>query len=104
MNLNLDIGKKDVSFLYRMYYDFQYSYYRRQNYSPVLTRKKFLEDNLIIVFDCNFQNDNIKTGSVDICWEIETLAAVPANKMCHCLIIHDKIIQYSPLTNIVKRL
>ena len=104
MNLNLDIAKKDISFLYRMYYDFQYSYYRRQNYCPVLTREKFLEENLIIVFDCNFQNDSIKTGSVDVRLEIEISAAVPANTLCHCLIIHDKVVQYSPLTNLVKRI
>ena len=102
INLNLDPAKKDISFLYQMYCDFQYSYYSRKDYVPALSRVDFLSNNFMVVFDCNFQNDSIKSGSVDIRLEIETSESMPAGTVAHCLIIHDRIIQYSPLSGIVR--
>ena len=104
INLNLDIAKKDISFLYQMYCDFQLAYYSRTNQTPALSRAEFLANNFMVVLDCCFQNDSVKSGSVDIRLEIETSESMPTGTVCHCLIIHDRIIQYSPFTSLVRRL
>ena len=103
VNLNLNIATKEISFLYEMYRSFQYSYYHREDYVPALTRKSFLEDNFMIVFDCSFQNDSIQSGAVDVRLEIETTEAMPNGTVCQCLIIHDKIFQYSPFSGYIRR-
>ena len=104
-NLNLDIEKKDISFLYEMYVNFLGSYYGRKSggYQSALSRKEFLDSNFIVAIDCKYQNESIKSGSVDIRLEIETMTTVPQVTSCSCLIIHDQLIQYSPLSNMVKR-
>ena len=104
INLNLDIAKKDVSFLYQMYYEFQRSYYSRKDYTPILSCADFLIDNFMVVLDCKFQNDSIKSGSVDIRLEIETSEPMPAGTICQCLIIHDRVVEYCPFTGQVMRL
>ena len=72
MNMSLDVAKKDISFLYQMYYDFQRSYYSRDDYTPALSFVNFLANNFMVVLDCEFLNDFIKSGSVYTCLEIET--------------------------------
>ena len=104
-NLNLDTSKGNVALLYNMYVNFQRSYYNRTDHYDVISdRSDFLSKYPIAVIDCSQQNDSLKTGSVDIRLEIETAASVPAGTSCFCLILHDKLMQYSPLTNIVKKL
>jgi len=104
INLNLDVSKKNIALLYNMYLQFQRSYYGRDNYDVILDRKTFLENQMLVVFDCHQQNDSIKTAPVDIRVEIETANSVPANTVCYCLILHDRIVQYSSLSGIVKKL
>ena len=103
VNLNLDIATKNISFLYQMYRNFQYSYYQREDYVPALSRKSSSEDNFMVVFDCSLQNDSALGGSVDVRLEIETLEAMPVDTICQCLIIHDRIIQYAPFTGFIRR-
>ena len=68
----MEVVKKDISFLYQMYYDFQGSYYSSDNYTPALSLVNFLANNFVVVLECKFQNDSIKSGSVDIHLAIET--------------------------------
>jgi len=87
-----------------MYLNFQQSYYGRNiDVAPCMSRDEF-HDRFLIVFDCKHQVDNLKTAPVDVRLEIETAKSVPAGTACYCLIIHDKLIQYSALSNIVRRI
>jgi len=70
--MNLEVVKKDISFLYQMYYDFQRSYYSSDDCTPALSLVNFLANNFVVVLECKFQNDSIKSGSVDIHLAIET--------------------------------
>ena len=57
----------------------------------------------LCVIDCSKQNDNLKTGSVDVRLEIETTDNIPAQTAAYCLLIFDNVIQYSPLYgNVIK--
>ena len=84
-----------------MYARFQNSYYGKAN-TPLLSPTEFNSKAPIVVIDCSKQNESVKASSVDIKLEIEFDSNVPANTTAYCLILHDKIVTYTPLTGIVK--
>uniref|UniRef100_A0A1B0GCS9 Double jelly roll-like domain-containing protein n=1 Tax=Glossina morsitans morsitans TaxID=37546 RepID=A0A1B0GCS9_GLOMM len=45
------------------------------------------------------QNESLKTGPIDIRIELKASSNIPPNTSACCLIIHDKIFDYVPLTN-----
>lgn len=104
-NMNLDFEKRNISFLYYLYSVFQKSYYNREINSPFVDRTDFIEKYPLFVFDTCHQNDRLKNSiPVDIRLEIQTSSPVPANTSCYCLIIHDRVVEYTPLSGIVRRL
>ena len=58
----------------------------------------------MIVVDCSKQNESIKEGVVDIKLEIELADNAPAETIAYCLIIHDKLFQYNPLSNEINKM
>ena len=85
-----------------MYARFQESYYYKNPGEPCLTLSKFHDIAPLIVIDCSRQNDSLKTGSVDIRLEFETNQNIPANTSAYCIILHDRLVRYNPLTNVIK--
>lgn len=102
-NLNLNFTKNQFSILYEMYTKFQQSYYNHQS-APLFSFEDFKNKAPLIVIDCSRQNESIKSAPIDISLELEFEGNIPANTSAFCLIIHDRIIEYNPLTNIVRRL
>lgn len=102
-DLNLNINNNQYALLYDMYSNFQTSYYNKEA-EPILTKKKFLQEAPLCVIDCSKQNEAIKSGPVDIRLEFESLAPFPANTTAYCLIIHDRIVEYKPISNTVRKL
>lgn len=101
-NLNVSFPDGLYSVLYEMYSRFQGSYYNKPN-SPILTPEKYKSDAPIVIIDCSKQNESIKSSTVDIRLEMDFDDNVPANTTAYCLILHDTIVTYTPLTGIVKR-
>ena len=85
-----------------MYSRFQQSYYNKTN-NPLLTPDKFKDIAPIVVIDCSKQNESVKSSTVDIRVEFEFEKNVPDNTTAYCLILHDTIVTYTPLTGMVKR-
>ncbi|XP_015126364.1 uncharacterized protein LOC107047946 [Diachasma alloeum] len=102
-NLNLDIAHNQSALLYDMYTNFQTSYYHKEP-EPLFDRKKFLEAAPLIVIDCSKQNEFLKSGPVDIRLEFESSEIFPNNTAAYCLILHDRIVEYSLLSGNVKKL
>ncbi|XP_015119982.1 uncharacterized protein LOC107043154 [Diachasma alloeum] len=102
-NLNLDITHNQSALLYDMYTSFQTSYYHKEP-EPLFSRAEFLETAPLIVIDCSKQNEFLKSGPVDIRLEFESSADFPNNTAAYCLILHDRIIEYSLLSGSVKKL
>lgn len=100
-NINTAFDKKRFSVLYDMYARFQNSYYGKTN-NPLLSPDQFKTKAPIVVIDCSKQNESIKSSSIDIKLEMEFKENVPANTSAYCLILHDKIVTYTPLTGVVK--
>lgn len=94
----------DKSLLYQLYSSVQSSYYLGIDDQPCLTRSTFLAKTPLFVIDCSKQLDTLKTGSLDVRIEIQTAKDIPANTSAYCLIIHDSMIQYTPMSGIVKRI
>lgn len=101
-DLNLKFDRNRFAILYEMYIKFQQSYYMREP-QPLLSREDFKKVAPVIVIDVTHQNESIKLGPIDIRVEFQTAKNIPENTSAYCLLIHDRIIEYSPLTGEVKR-
>jgi len=102
-DLNLDFESGDVSKAYEMFIRFRDSYYNTPP-DPMVSRSEFIKKYPLIVIDCSRQNEAIKEGIVDLKLEIENAENVPANTSAYCLIIHDKVFEYNPLTNEINKM
>lgn len=102
-SLNLKFDEDKFSILYEMYVKFRQSYYGLPS-DPLLDLTTFKNQAPLFVIDCSRQNENLKTGPVDVRLEIESLQEIPDNTSAYCLIINDRLFEYKPLSNIVRKL
>lgn len=101
LNLKFDEGKFGI--LYEMYAKFRQSYYNLPM-EPLLDLQTFGYKAPLFVIDCSRQSENLKTGAVDVRLEIESLQDIPDNTTAYCLIINDRLLEYKPLSNTIRKL
>ena len=63
----------------------------------------FLANAPIIVIDTSKQNDSATAPAVDVQLKIEASESL-AGVTAYCLLIHDRIVEYIPLTREVRKL
>lgn len=102
-SINANFKNKQFIILYEMYTKFQASYYNRSS-EPLLTPEQFLNEHTIIVIDCSRQSEVLNTGAVDIRLEFETSDDIPDKTSLYCLLLHDRILKYTPQTGAVRTL
>lgn len=101
-DLNFGLGR--YATVYYDYSTFQKSYYGEERVnSPILNFESF-KNNPIFVIDCSKQNESIKSSTVDVKLEFEAVDKFPAGTVAYCLIIHDAVIEYNPVTGFVHKL
>jgi len=83
---------------------FRNSYYRCDNDEALLNMLKFKDRGPLVVIDCSRQNEMIKSATVDVRIEFDCRENMPDKTTAYCLIIHDRIIEYNPLTNVVRKI
>ncbi|XP_070167753.1 uncharacterized protein [Polyergus mexicanus] len=103
-DMNLDFDKNRWSILYDTYQRFCKNYYGYEYLEPSLTVTQFLQNGPFVIIDCSRQNESVKSATVDVRLEFECKENVPPNTTAYCLIIHDRVIQYNPLTNVVRKI
>lgn len=103
-HLNINMTQNQYSVLYDMYTDFQLSYYDQQTINPLLNKKQFMTYAPLVVIDCSKQNESLKFGPVDVRLEFETKESIPQETAAYCLILHDRIVEYHPISGGVKKL
>jgi hypothetical protein len=103
-DLNLDFGKKRYAVLFDMYMRFRKSYYGYDGFESLLNIFSFLDKGPFVVIDCSRQNESVKSTTVDVRIEFDFKENVPANTTAYCLILHDRVIEYSPLSNVVRKI
>lgn len=101
--LNLKFDEDKYGILYEMYTQFRQSYYNI-HMDPLLDLHTFKEKAPLFIIDCSRQNETLKTGPVDVRLEIESTEDIPENTSAYCLIINDRLIEYKPLSNIVRKI
>lgn len=100
MQLSCRTDLFEFAHLYELYSKFQESYYGTRS-EPLLNLDEWLEYAPLIVIDCNHQDETVKSGPVDVRIEFETVDNIPGNISAYALIIHDRIVEYNPLTGLV---
>lgn len=97
-DLKLNFTTKSYAFLYEMYALFQDSYYSVPQ-QPCLTPNDFFNHNGgFVVVDCSCQNEMLKSGIVILKLEFDTSEAIPDKTSAYCLILHDRLVTYNPLS------
>lgn len=102
-SLNLKFNENKYAILYETYAKFRQSFYNLP-VDPLLDMQSFKIKAPFFIIDCSKQNDNLKTGPVDVRLEIESLTDFPDNTTAYCLIINDRLVEYKPLSNIIRKL
>lgn len=103
-DLNINFAENRTAILYDMYSKFQQIYYGHNINAPLLSKEQFISLAPIIVIDCSRQNESIKSGPVDVRLEFKTSENIPQGTSAYCLLLHDRIVEYNPLTNAVKKI
>jgi hypothetical protein len=108
-NLNLSFTNNRYGLLYDMYSRFKSSYYDDGDgcskcITPTMTPEEFKTYAPLVVIDCSKQYESIKSSTIDVRLEFESENEFPDNTTAFCLILHDVIFEYAPLTGTVQRL
>lgn len=102
-DLFLDFDKNKYSLLYDMFSQFQRSYYGTTS-EPIFSPREFQLNAPITYIDCSHQKDTIETGPVVMRVEFELHKDLADDVSAYCLVLHDKIFSYNPLTKIVRQM
>ncbi|EZA55740.1 hypothetical protein X777_04159, partial [Ooceraea biroi] len=63
----------------------------------------YLHCDPLVVIDCSRQNEAVKSSTVDVRIEFDCRRNVPPETTASCLILHDSVVEYNPLTSVVRR-
>lgn len=88
---------------YQAYLNFQRSYRNKLYSEPLLDFLKF-KNHALFIFDCSKYAEFIKPTPVDIKVELESEENFPEGTKAYCIIIHDCVYTYTPLTGDVRYL
>ncbi|XP_071574329.1 uncharacterized protein [Temnothorax nylanderi] len=103
-DVNADFESDKFAVLYEMYAKFRGAYYGDSRDDALFSPREFARVAPLVVIDCSRQNDSVKSATVDVRIEFENKENVPPKTTAFCLIVHDRVIEYSPLTNVVRKI
>lgn len=86
-----------------MYSQFQKSYYGIAP-EPIFSPKEFNDYGPITYIDCSRQKEVIETGPIVMRVEFELHEDITDKISAYCLVLHDRIFSYNPLTKTVRQL
>ncbi|KAJ8916932.1 hypothetical protein NQ315_013404 [Exocentrus adspersus] len=101
--MRLNFGNNDYNEAHFRYTEFQSSYLNCSEKRPLLDYNVFKERTLFVI-DCSRRDKDERPSTVDVRLEIEAAQGFPENTKAYCIIIHDCIMEYLPLDNIVNNL
>ncbi|XP_044751697.1 uncharacterized protein LOC123311693 [Coccinella septempunctata] len=101
-NLRLNFDKNEYAEAYQNYTQFAQSYGIFKK-SPLLTFSEFKEKP-VFVLDCSRRDQTFKATTIDVKLEIESSKGFPNNTRVLCIIVHDCIIEFKPLTEEIKKI
>lgn len=99
---NLDFNQDDYAEAHYHYSKFA-STYLNLIQPPLLGFGEF-KTRALFVIDCSYREETFKSSTVDIKLEIESRSGFPKNTRAYCIIIHDTVFNYHPLSEIVRKM
>lgn len=102
-SLNVDFAGNKFAIAYEMYSAFQTSYYERDG-MPLMSVQDFSKKTPLIVIDTSKQKEHLQPSSITLRIEFDTSENVAADTNAFCLVLHDRIFTYNPLTKMVNQL
>ncbi|XP_071577997.1 uncharacterized protein [Temnothorax nylanderi] len=103
-DVNADFESDKFAVLYEMYAKFRGAYYGDSRDDALFSPREFARVAPLVVIDCSRQNEAVKSATVDVRIEFECKENVPPKTTAFCLIVHDRVIEYGPLTNVVRKI
>ncbi|XP_071578893.1 uncharacterized protein [Temnothorax nylanderi] len=103
-DVNADFESDKFAVLYEMYAKFRGTYYGDNRDDALFSPRDFARVAPLVVIDCSRQNEAVKSATVDVRIEFECKENVPPKTTAFCLIVHDRVIEYGPLTNVVRKI
>ncbi|XP_071575602.1 uncharacterized protein [Temnothorax nylanderi] len=103
-DVNADFESDKFAVLYEMYAKFRGAYYGDSRDNTLFFPREFARVAPLVVIDCSRQNEAVKSATVDVRIEFECKENVPPKTTAFCLIVHDRVIEYGPLTNVVRKI
>ncbi|XP_071579898.1 uncharacterized protein [Temnothorax nylanderi] len=103
-DVNADFESDKFAVLYELYAKFRGAYYGNSRDDALFSPREFARVAPLVVIDCSRQNESVKSATVDVRIEFENKENVPPKTTAFCLIVHDRVIEYSPLTNVVRKI
>lgn len=100
-DMRLNFNELKYTSLYQAYLDFQKSYLYKTNSEPLLDFEQFKKRPLFVI-DCSKHTDSLKPSTVDIKLEIKSSTNFPAGTRAFCILVHDCVCTYTPLTGTVQ--
>ena len=86
-----------------MYSQFRSNYYGKTE-EPLFAPTQFKEYAPITYINCSHQKDTLQDGPVVMRVEFDLHKDIDKDTAAYCLILHDKVFSYNPLTKLVKQL
>ncbi|XP_066157581.1 uncharacterized protein [Euwallacea fornicatus] len=80
--------------------DFKNNKFATLTQESIFTPSEFKDKAPLVYINCTHQRDLLQTGPVTMRVEFETAEKMSDKTTAYCLIIHDKIFSYNPLTKI----
>ena len=71
--------------------------------APVMTYTEYKNSTPLFVIDCSHQKDRPKHGGIDVRLDFEVKNPFPPNTSAHCIIVHDTVYEYQPLSNAIRK-
>ncbi|XP_071576357.1 uncharacterized protein [Temnothorax nylanderi] len=103
-DVNADFESDKFAVLYEMYAKFRGAYYGDSRDDALFSPREFARVAPLVVINCSRQNEAVKSATVDVRIEFECKENVPPKTTAFCLIVHDRVIEYGPLTNVVRKI
>ncbi|XP_071579338.1 uncharacterized protein [Temnothorax nylanderi] len=103
-DVNADFESDKFAVLYEMYAKFRGAYYGDSRDDALFSPRDFARVAPLVVIDCSRQNEAVKSATVDVRIEFECKENVPPKTTAFCLIVHDRVIEYGSLTNVVRKI
>lgn len=102
-NTNQDFSTNNYSIFYNMLCNFSASYNSLPEPAPLITFPEYKSSFPFFVIDCSRQRETLKYGPVDVRVEIEASKPFPKDTYAYCLIVHDTVFEYRPLTSSIRK-